>query len=215
MTIFPVTAESVTPPQNSPCLEYKMYLFHPGAVEVEAIVAPTLNFVPGRGLRCAVSFDDQPPQIIPIVAKDYVVAYSNNDWQEAVRNSVRTVRSTHTLSERGYHTLKVWMVDPGVVLEKLVVNTGGVKPSYLGPPESYRGGLVSSKRLLHCNGCFHIQAPQYRNQNLSTFWLVKSEAEDWNIISSFPYPLPLSSWYFSLLFLDIRTYCTFSFPFKF
>ncbi len=48
---FPVTAQSVTPPQNSPCLEYKMFLFHPGNLEVEAIVAPTLNFVPGRGLR--------------------------------------------------------------------------------------------------------------------------------------------------------------------
>jgi len=55
-----------------------------------------------------------------------------------VKDSVRHVVSSHTLFQPGYRTLKIWMVDPGVVLQKLTVNLGGVKPSYLGPPESYR-----------------------------------------------------------------------------
>jgi hypothetical protein len=133
MTVFPVTAESVAPPQNSPCLEYEMYLVHSGAVEVEVILAPTQNFVPGRGLRYALSFDDQAPQIVDALASNSVA-----DWSRTVEDSVRKVKSGFTLKEAGYHTLKFWMVDPGVVLQKIVVDLGGVKPSYLGPPESYR-----------------------------------------------------------------------------
>lgn len=145
MTIFPVTAQSVTPPQNSPCLEYKMYLFHPCSIEVEAIVAPTLNFVPGRGLRFAVSFDDQSPQIVNILPANFDARNGNRDWENSVRDSVRKIKSIHTVSDVGYHTLKVWMVDPAVVLQKLVVNTGGVRPSYLGPPESYHN-IASFRR---------------------------------------------------------------------
>jgi hypothetical protein len=133
MTVFPVTTVSLAPPQ-SPCLEYEMYLFDPGKVEVEAILSPTLNFVPGRGLRYAISFDDQPPQTIDALARNSLA-----DWETTVKDSVRKVKSSHTLSGSGYHTLKFWMVDPAVVLEKLVVDLGGVQPSYLGPPESYRG----------------------------------------------------------------------------
>jgi hypothetical protein len=35
----------------------------------------------------------------------------------------------------GPHILKFWMIDPGVVLERIVVDFGGTRPSYLGPPE--------------------------------------------------------------------------------
>jgi hypothetical protein len=129
MTIFPVTAAA---PKNPPCLEYEMYLFDPQKVQVEAILGPTLNFVPGRGLRFAIAFDDQAPQVVDALASN-----SQTDWETSVKDSVRKVRTTHTLAGTGAHTLKVWMVDPGVVLEKLVVDLGGLQPSYLGPPESF------------------------------------------------------------------------------
>jgi len=114
-----------------------MYLFDAGKVEVETLVAPSLDFTPGRALRFAVSFDDQTPQIIEVPRQT-----DGFKWGNAVQDGVYKLRSSHNLTVGGYHTLKVWMVDPGVALQKIVVNTGGVKPSYLGPPESfYRGEM--------------------------------------------------------------------------
>jgi hypothetical protein len=33
--------------------------------------------------------------------------------------------------------LRVWALMPGVVVQKVVVDLGGVRASYLGPPESW------------------------------------------------------------------------------
>lgn len=136
-----------TPGKDSPRLEYQMYLFNAGEVEVESIVGPTLSFMPGRPVRYAVAFDDEAPQEITIVPKVFEGYYTNPVWSESVKNSCHKAKSTHTIKESGYHTLKIWMVDPAVVLQKIVVNTGGVKPSYLGPPESFHRDVAAQSSV--------------------------------------------------------------------
>ena len=110
-----------------------MYLFDAGKAAVSALIAPTQAFVPGRGLRFAISMDDQKPQVVDSLADNAL-----KDWEHSVKNSIRVVQVPVTVDKPGYHVLKFWMVDPAVVLEKLIVDFGGVKPSFLGPPESFR-----------------------------------------------------------------------------
>lgn len=129
MTVFPVTAESNT--ESKAALAYKMFLYDTGEFEMQAILAPTLNFVPGRGLRFAISVDDGPRTII-----DELEHNSQKDWEQAVSDGVRRVAVPLTVAKPGYHTLKIWAVDPGLVVERVIVSHGSLRPSYLGPPES-------------------------------------------------------------------------------
>lgn len=144
-TISTLSAPSATPGKDSPCLEYGMSLFDSGKVDVEGIFGASLNFMPGRGVRYAVSFDDEPPQVVTLVPENYRAQNGNADWEKSVEDNVRCSHTTHMIAKPGYHTLKIWMVDPGVVLEKIVVNLGGVKPSYLGPPESFHKDVKNEK----------------------------------------------------------------------
>jgi hypothetical protein len=42
----------------------------------------------------------------------------------------------------GSHVLKIYMIDPGVVLDKIVIDAGGIRRSYLGPPETKIGAFA-------------------------------------------------------------------------
>ncbi len=83
-------------------------------------------------------FTDHVPQTITLVPAGYNARNGNRDWERSVSDNARFSKSTHILETPGYHTLKIWMVDPGVVIQKVIVNTGGLRESYLGPPESFR-----------------------------------------------------------------------------
>jgi hypothetical protein len=131
MTVLPVDAPADAAPAMR--LEYEMQLFSAGTFEVQATLAPTQKFQPGDGLRYAVSFDDEAPQIVNVHADS-----SEKAWERSVSDGATVLLSRHQIAQPGKHTLKFWALDSGLVLQKLVVNTGGQKPSYLGPPESPR-----------------------------------------------------------------------------
>jgi hypothetical protein len=130
-------APAADPGKNAPCLEYRMYLFSSGVANVQTICSPVLNFMPDRAIRYAVSVDNEPAQIVTLVPEKYDAQNGNRDWEKSVSDNARFGNSKHNVSGEGYHTLKIWMIDPGVVIQKIVVDFGGVKPSYLGPPESF------------------------------------------------------------------------------
>jgi hypothetical protein len=139
MEPFPVTAPTQTPSAGSPRLDYRMNLFTTGPVKVWAYLSPRNNVLPTDGLKYAVSIDDAAPQVVNITKATGADDTSmNRQWERNTSDNVNRTVTTHTITRRGPHTLRIWMVDPTVVVQKLVVDTGGVKPSYLGPPESRR-----------------------------------------------------------------------------
>lgn len=111
-------------------LEYDMVLTSSGSAEVQIHASPSLNFNGNRGLRYAISFDGGVEQIVNI-NKDYTTK-QHNDW---VANRINVTSTQHQLAA-GSHTLRIRPLDSGLVLQRVVVNCGGLKPSYMGPIES-------------------------------------------------------------------------------
>lgn len=132
----PVNAPAAMPGAGAACLEYRFYVFSDGPISVDAVVGPTLNFLPGRPLRYAVALDDEAPQIVTVMRGDFSPKADRREWERIVGDNAHQVRSSHQIARPGYHTLRIWAVDSGVVLQRLFIDAGGLRPSYLGPPES-------------------------------------------------------------------------------
>jgi hypothetical protein len=148
MEPFPVTAPS-RQAGKGPRLEYDMTLTTTGPVKVWVYMSPRNSVLSTEGLKYAVSIDDEQPQVVNATtqtgANDTTM---NRQWERNTSDNVNRTVTTHTITESGTHTLKFWMVDPTVVLQKIVVDTGGLRTSYLGPPESRRAGFRSTPTLL-------------------------------------------------------------------
>jgi hypothetical protein len=83
-------------------------------------------------LQYAVSVDNEQPQIISINKNDN----DKKAWSDWVANNIIIKTSKHFIKGGGKHTIKYWMISPVVILQKIVLDFGGLKPSYLGPQET-------------------------------------------------------------------------------
>ena len=131
----PYAAPSVTDVaklvKDSPVLEYDFYTFNFGQADIWLQAIPSHAMYAGRGVKVAVAIDEQPPVLV-----DFQTFGRSESWMQNVLKNAAKVSTSLPIIKAGKHTLKVWMVDPGVMLDQILIDLGGWKASYAFPPET-------------------------------------------------------------------------------
>lgn len=132
----PVTSPVQKPDKNTAHLAYDIYLEKAGLFTLNTFISPTIDFTNSEGLKFAVSVNDGPVTTVN-VSSDYKTEAA---WRKSVADNIKIFKTPLKFEKPGKQTIKYWMVSPGVVLQKLVLDLGGLKPSFLGPPETFKSG---------------------------------------------------------------------------
>ncbi|EJT96994.1 hypothetical protein DACRYDRAFT_59782 [Dacryopinax primogenitus] len=145
-TPFPVAGNNFSA-GTGPNLQYDFYLFNTiggnattnGNITVTAVMSPSLdNHGYMEPLGYALQLDNTPPiSVYPILIVSASVQPPGWDTPDGwVANSMINTTIQFNSTALGKHTLTLWQIEPGVVMQKFIINTGGLRYSYLGPPES-------------------------------------------------------------------------------
>lgn len=117
--------------KNAPYLEYGFYTYNQGWMDIYSYTLPTHAISLQRGSMYGISVDNQPPKIM-----DFSTRNRNEEWQVNVMRNAAIQVSRHFIDKPGRHTLKIWLIDTDVCFDKFIIDTGGLKQSYTGPPET-------------------------------------------------------------------------------
>ncbi|HYJ89925.1 MAG TPA: glycosyl hydrolase 115 family protein, partial [Pyrinomonadaceae bacterium] len=131
VSVFPSLANTFSG-KDAPSLEYTINVQTDADFVVNFYLLPTQPLVYGTGLRIGFAIDNDPSQV---VALDKDAEVSGQKWSYNVLNE-STIGDAKINLAAGTHTLRVFAVDNGVVLDKIVFNSGSVQQSYFGPPET-------------------------------------------------------------------------------
>ena len=124
--------------RDVPCAEYDFYAFDAGSVDVYTYVLPTFPLHADRDFRIGENTNTDTKYSVQIddgalaTPSSSHVEYSQV-WLESVLRNCAVNKSTLHIDKPGRHTLRIRVGDPGIVLQKIVLDFGGMKRSYLGP----------------------------------------------------------------------------------
>ncbi|MXV16711.1 glycosyl hydrolase 115 family protein [Hufsiella ginkgonis] len=117
---------------DCPYLEYSFFSGKGDSIQVNWYLSPSLDFRNAGGLRFAVSVDGEPPHTVNINKNE-----TEGTWEKHAGDNINIQQSRHWLKAPGNHKVKVFMVDPGIVLQKLVIlESKAIDATYLGAPQS-------------------------------------------------------------------------------
>lgn len=136
MKVFPTTLSARTPGVDAPYLEYRFTSKSEDKVTVYTCSAPTNNLSADTGMKFAISIDGQKPKLVETFDKVTPVG-RGKVWDTGVMLNCRISKTMHKLKNTRVHTIRLYMVDAGFVLQKLVIDSGrNLLDSFLGPQES-------------------------------------------------------------------------------
>ena len=137
--ISPTTTVPMDTPEKirreSPRLEYKVWLEKAGELKAIVRTLPTWAIVPGHPQRYAIAIDDAAPQLVSLPA---YTDENNPQWQRDVLRNAAITSSTHSVASAGAHTVKLSMVDPGIVIDTLMLEREGAPDAGYAWPEETR-----------------------------------------------------------------------------
>lgn len=110
---------------KNPSLFYDFYTTSSGEIVLNIHCIPTHPVTNKHRLRFAVVLDKKEPEIIDISTHG-----RSKCWKENVirNNAIATVKST--IDTPGKHTLKIYAIDPGVLIDRMTIDFGGLKKAY-------------------------------------------------------------------------------------
>ena len=113
---------------KSPKAEYDFYTFNGGNATVYVYALPLFPIDSRHDTRYGIMIDDGMVQWMTTSAKEYSSQWRLNVFRNSAISSI-----TMNIGNPGKHTFKLICADPGMIIQKIVIDFGGMKRSYLGP----------------------------------------------------------------------------------